>query len=201
MTPAIDPDVAAGIRLVSLDVDGVLTDGSLFVSVGPDGAVAELRRFHVLDGMGIRLLREAGLRVAFVSGKRSDAVAARAAELGVEDVHLGDPAGKLATVRGILSRHGWDWEAVAHLADDLADMTVLDRAGLPAAVPNAVEEVRAVADWIGTVPGGRGAVREFAEALLAARGQWEDLVREFREGGRFAGPDRGEDPGGAASSG
>lgn len=187
MTAHIDSRIAGRIRLVSLDVDGVLTDGSLWIGVGEDGAGSELRRFHVLDGMAIRLLQQAGLTVAFVSGKRSAAVAARAAELDIEDVSLGDPDGKLPALAGMLAGRGWAWSALAHLADDLADLAVLERAGLPAAVSNAVPEVRARASWVGSVPGGSGAVREFTEALLRARGDWEGLVREFREGGRFAG--------------
>ncbi len=183
----IPPRLARTIELVSLDVDGVLTDGALWVGTSEDGTVSELRRFHALDGMAIRLLQQAGLAVAFVSGKRSAAVEARAAELDVTHVSLADPSGKVAALEGILSRHGFDWERTAHLGDDLADISLLERVGLPAAVANAVPEVRALAAWVGTVPGGHGAVREFAEALLGARGEWERLAGEFRAGGRLSG--------------
>jgi len=175
----IDAGVARAIRLVSLDVDGVLTDGSFTANVGPQDAVVESRRFSVLDGLGIHLLQTAGLRVAFVSGKRSAAVERRARDLGVEDVHLGVPFGKVEAIEGMLERNGWEWSQVAHLGDDLADLAVMERVGLPAAVGNAVPEVQKAALWVGQVRGGEGAVREFARALLAARGEWEEQVRVY----------------------
>lgn len=179
----IRSDVAKKIRLVSLDVDGVLTDGSFAHAIAGD-RVEESRRFSVLDGLGIHLMQAAGLLVAFISGKRSAAVEARARDLGVEEVHLGVPFGKVAAIEEILERNGWDWEQVAHLGDDLADLAVLERAGLPAAVANAVPEVRAVAVWRGDVRGGEGAVREFAHALLEARGEWDEQVRAYVDRGR-----------------
>ena len=182
----IEPRRAKAVRLVSLDVDGVLTDGSIWVGADAFGAERELRRFHALDGMGIRLMQRAGLVVAFLSGKRSAAVRIRGRELGIEEVSLGAPEGKLAALRGMLARREWTFAQAAHLGDDLADLAVMERVGLPAAVVGAVPEVRAQAVWTGTVPGGEGAVREFAEALLVARSEWDDLVEGFREGGRFA---------------
>ncbi len=192
MSQVLDPGRARAIRLISLDVDGVLTDGSLWVGASGQAGRSEMRRFHVLDGMAIRLLQQVGLAVAFVSGKRSLAVEARAEELDIEDVSLGAPEGKLVALSGILTRRGCDFSHAAHLGDDLADLAVMQRVGIPAAVVNAVPEIRACAEWIGTVPGGSGAVREFAEALLIARGEWEGLVEGFREGGRFAGASLGK---------
>lgn len=175
----IDGELARAIRLVVLDADGVLTDGGIGVAAARDGAVLDIRRFHVLDGLGIHLMRAAGLEVAIVSGKVSAAVRARARELRIDEVHQGLPRGKIPAVQGILSRRGWSWSAVAHLADDLADVGLLDRVALPAAVANAVPEVRARAAWRGSVPGGSGAVREFAEALLRARGDWERVLAAY----------------------
>ncbi len=172
---------------MSLDVDGVLTDGSIWVGTDPMGTSRDVRRFHALDGLAIRMMQRAGLTIAFLSGKESAAVRFRATELDVEEVSLGSRKGKLSALRGIVARRGCGMGEVAHLADDLTDLGVMARVGLPAAVVGAVPEVRAVAAWVGTVPGGDGAVREFAEALLTARGQWDGLVAEFREGGRFAG--------------
>lgn len=180
----IPVDVARAIRLVVLDADGVLTDGGIYVDGDGDGGTREMRRFHALDGLGIRMLAEAGLTVAIVSGKRSAAVARRAAELGISEVHQGVPFGKVAAVEGILSRNGWSWPSVAHLGDDLADIASMERAGLPAAVSNAVPEVKACASWCGGVPGGSGAVREFVEALLRARGEWNELVEAYVERSR-----------------
>ena len=183
MTPVLDPRRARSIRLVSLDVDGVLTDGSIWVSADALGARRELRRFHALDGMGIRLMQRAGLVVALVSGKPSAAVRIRARELGIEEVSLGAREGKLAALRGMLAGRGWTFAQAAHMGDDLADLAVMAHVGLPAAVVGAVPEIRARAAWVGTVPGGEGAVREFAQALLAARGEWDGLVEGFLEGG------------------
>jgi 3-deoxy-D-manno-octulosonate 8-phosphate phosphatase (KDO 8-P phosphatase) len=182
----IPSDVARAIRLVVLDVDGVLTDGGIYVGGGQGGADRELRRFHALDGLGIRMLAEAGLTVAIVSGRRSDAVALRATELGITEVHQGLPFGKIAAVEGILSRNEYSWSAVAHVGDDLADLALMERVGLSAAVSNAVPEVKARAAWCGAVKGGSGAVREFAETLLRARGEWEDLVEAYVERSRGA---------------
>jgi len=186
VTAPIDADIARALRLVSFDVDGVLTDGSLWVGVAA-GIPSEGRRFHALDGMATRLLQQVGLGVAFVSGKRSKAVAVRADELGIDYVSLGDPAGKVEALRGILAQHGIGWEAVAHLGDDLADLAVMGRVALPAAVASAVSEIREAASWVGSIAGGHGAAREFAEAILRARGEWDGLIDEFLEGGRFAG--------------
>ena len=167
-----------------LDADGVLTDGGIYVDGDEGGGTRELRRFHALDGLGIRMLEQAGLAIAIVSGKRSEAVTRRARELDITEVHQGEPFGKVAAVAGILSRNGWSWSAVAHLGDDLADLALMERVGLPAAVANAVPEVKALALWCGTVPGGSGAVREFVEALLRARGEWEELVEAYVERSR-----------------
>lgn len=186
--PLLDRRLAASVRLVSLDVDGVLTDGSIWVGADPDlGGPRDVRRFHALDGLAIRMMQRAGLAVAFVSGKRSAAVRLRARELDIAEVSLGSRKGKLAALRGMLARRGCTWDEAAHLGDDLTDLAIMARVGLPAAVVGAVPEVRTAARWVGTVPGGEGAVREFAEALLVARGAWDGLVTEFREGGRFAG--------------
>lgn len=184
--PPMDPRVAKAIRFVSLDVDGVLTDGSIWVGTDGRGAARDLRRFHALDGLAIRMMQRAGLAVAFLSGKESTAVRLRARELDILEVSLGSRRGKLSALRGMLARCACTLDRTAHLGDDLTDLAVMERVGLPAAVVNAVPEVRAAAAWVGTVSGGRGAVREFAEALLVARGQWDGLVAEFREGGRVA---------------
>jgi 3-deoxy-D-manno-octulosonate 8-phosphate phosphatase (KDO 8-P phosphatase) len=174
----IPAEVARRIRVVLLDADGVLTDGGLYVS---EGVVGELegRRFHVHDGLAIHMLRRAGLGVAIVSGKLSGSVKRRAEELGIEEVHQVTAFGKLEAVEGVLQRAGASWIEAAFLGDDLADLPVLREVGLPAAVANAVSEVKEAAAWIGKQTGGNGAVREFIEALLAARGEWSALVEEY----------------------
>jgi 3-deoxy-D-manno-octulosonate 8-phosphate phosphatase (KDO 8-P phosphatase) len=174
----IDPAVAARIRAVLLDVDGVMTDGGLYVGEA-GGHITEGRRFHVHDGLAVYMLRRAGLPAAVVSGKLSGPARKRAEDLGITEIHQVSPFGKLSAVQGILERLGASWDQAAFLADDLADLPVLREVGLPAAVANAVPEVREAAAWVGRTPGGLGAVREFVEALLTARGEWSSLVEDY----------------------
>lgn len=176
----LDPELARRIRVVILDADGVLTDGGIYVADG-ERETFGMRRFHVHDGVGILMLRRAGITVAIVSGKLSRAVRARAAELGLEEVHQVDPHDKLSTVEAILARHEAAWEQTAFMGDDLADLPVLGEVGLPVAVPGAAAEVRAIAAWTSRAPGGEGAVREFAETLLHARGEWTRQVDAYVE--------------------
>lgn len=177
----LDPQLAGRIGLVVFDVDGVMTDGGIYWADNPGGEPYGLRRFHVHDGIGIYMLRRAGVEVAMVSGKDSEAARARARELGVEEVHQVAPWDKVPTVGRMLERFGLGWDRAACLADDLADLGVLEKVALPAAVFDAAAEVLRLARWRGTVPGGQGAVREFAEALLRARGEWDGLVRDYLE--------------------
>lgn len=174
-------DEARRVRVVVLDADGVMTDGGVYMASGADGALIEMRRFHVHDGIAVHMLREAGILVAIVSSKISVPVRDRATALGIDEIHQVSPYGKLQAVEGILRRAGVDWSSAAFLGDDLADLPVLREVGLPAAVGNAVPEVKDAAVWRGRSEGGSGAVREFAEALLRARGEWERLVREYVE--------------------
>lgn len=178
MGESIASEAAEAVRLVVLDVDGVLTDNGIYIGETADGTGVELKRFDVPDGLGIKMLVRAGITVVLVSGRESVATRIRAAEL---DVACYQRAGghKLDHVREILSEHGLAWEDVAAVADDLADLPVLRRVGFPVAVANAVPEVLAVARWRTSRTGGRGAVREFAEALLKARGQWAALVDDY----------------------
>ena len=177
---AMDETRARAIALVILDVDGVLTDGGIYVGATRAGDPVELKRFHVEDGLGVKFLGEAGLRVAVVSGRVSEATNLRAMEIGVHEIHQDPGAHKLPIVLRIMAELGVDWDAVAMLGDDLADLPVLERAGLPCTVANGVPEVRRACTWQSRRTGGHGAVREFAEALLRARGQWDDLVEEYK---------------------
>jgi 3-deoxy-D-manno-octulosonate 8-phosphate phosphatase (KDO 8-P phosphatase) len=177
----IDPAIARRIRILGLDVDGVLTDNGIFV--GPvDGEVVELKRFDIQDGLGQVMMRTAGLPVVWVSGRHSEATTARARELRVEEVLQVPGPKKLEAFGALLERRGIAWADAAFVGDDLADLQVLKRVGLPIAVANAVAEVKAVAAYVTTARGGHGAVREAIEALLHARGEWADLlVRYFTE--------------------
>jgi 3-deoxy-D-manno-octulosonate 8-phosphate phosphatase (KDO 8-P phosphatase) len=171
---------AAQVRLMVLDVDGVLTDGRLYY--GPDGEA--LKAFHVRDGHGIKLLREAGIEVAILTARQSRIVAVRARELGVERVIQG-AADKVAGFERILADTGTSEQQCGYIGDDWPDLTVLGRVGFAATVADAVEEVRAAAHWIAKAPGGSGAVRELAEFVPHAQGRLDALRRRHR-GGSYA---------------
>jgi 3-deoxy-D-manno-octulosonate 8-phosphate phosphatase (KDO 8-P phosphatase) len=174
----IDPSVARSIRVVGLDVDGVLTDGGIYL--GDVGGVRhEFKRYDIQDGLGIYLLRSAGIIPVIVTGRVSMSVELRAQELGIEHVAQDADAQKLVGLRRILDHLDVAMEHVAHIGDDFPDMAILQRVALPVAVANAVPEVRAVAKVHLSRSGGRGAVREFAELLLRARGAWSDVVDRY----------------------
>jgi 3-deoxy-D-manno-octulosonate 8-phosphate phosphatase (KDO 8-P phosphatase) len=156
---------AAEIALVVLDVDGVLTDGRLWF--GAEGE--SLKAFHVRDGHGIKSLVAAGVGVAVISGRRSAAVTARMRELGVADVAQG-VADKARALAELLKRNAIDARRVACLVDDTPDLGLMAAVGLPAAVADAHPDVIAAAKHVTRAAGGRGAVREFCDFLLAARG-------------------------------
>jgi 3-deoxy-D-manno-octulosonate 8-phosphate phosphatase (KDO 8-P phosphatase) len=174
----IDPALAKRVRLLGLDVDGVLTDNGIFV--GPvDGQAVELKRFDIQDGLGHILMRSSGIPVVWVSGRHSEATSVRARELRVEEVLQVSGPHKLEAFGELLERRGIAWEEAAFVGDDLADLRVLRRVGLPIAVANAVAEVKAVATFVTRAPGGQGAVREAIEALLKARGLWPELLERY----------------------
>ena len=177
----IDPQVAGRIRLVVLDVDGVLTDGGVYVSPRPGQDAVEFKRFDIQDVLGIKMLGWAGIEVAIVSGRVSESTAWHAQELGIDECHQDPGAKKLPVVQKLLDARGLGWEEAAMVGDDLADLPVLQRVALPVAVANAVPEVHAVSRWTTGSSGGRGAVREFARELLTVRGAWDELVREYCE--------------------
>jgi len=176
--PSIDRELATKIELVVFDVDGVLTDAGIYVGATQTGESVELKRFDIQDGVGMKMLMWGGLDVALVSGRVSKATELRAEEIGVE-CHQEPDAYKMPAVQGLLTRKGIDWNAVAMLGDDIPDLAVLRRVGLPAAVSNATAPVREIAKWESTKRGGHGAVREFCEALLAARGDLDSVIANY----------------------
>lgn len=168
----IDPQLARSIRLVAFDVDGVMTDGGIYLG-DVDGKRLEFKRYEIQDGLGVYLLRLVDMPVAIVTGRVSDSVAHRARELNVDEVAQ-DPDGyKLDAFMSILERRGLEPEQAAFVGDDFPDMALLRIVGLPVAVANAVPEVRAVCKHRLERTGGRGAVREFVEEFLKARGEWD----------------------------
>jgi 3-deoxy-D-manno-octulosonate 8-phosphate phosphatase (KDO 8-P phosphatase) len=176
----IPKSVAERIRLVVLDVDGVLTDAGVYIGRTATGEAVELKRFDIQDGLGIKLLEEDDIRVVLISGRVSQATALRAEELGVE-YHQDGGSRKLAILQGILEREEIDWGETAMLADDLPDLAIFRRMGLKCAVANAQPEILHAADWIADRRGGHGAVRAFSRALLTARGSWGRIVESYVE--------------------
>jgi len=162
------------IRAVITDVDGVLTDGR--ITLASDGL--EIKRFHVWDGSGIKYLLRSGIAVAFLTGRTSDVVAARAAELGVEHVRQGAKS-KLPAYESLLTDLGLTDEAVCYVGDDLPDLPVLRRAGMGVAVADARPELLEAADHVTRAAGGEGALRELAEAILKAQNKWAAILSRY----------------------
>ena len=169
---------ASRVRLLGLDVDGVLTDNGVYI--GPvAGTRVELKRFDIQDGLGMILLKTAGLPVVWISGRSSEATALRAAELRVEELLQVPGPQKVRAFEQVLERRAIGWEDAAFVGDDLADLPILRRVGLPIAVANAVTEVKQAAAFVTQASGGHGAVREVVEALLRARGEWPGILERY----------------------
>jgi 3-deoxy-D-manno-octulosonate 8-phosphate phosphatase (KDO 8-P phosphatase) len=162
---------AERIRLVGLDVDGVLTDGGIYLGDG-----SEYKRYDIQDGFGVLALREAGIKVAIVTGRVSESVRIRAREMRVDALSQDGQARKLPALLRICDQLGVGLGETAFVGDDFPDLAILRRVALPVAVGNAAPEIRAVARLQLTRTGGHGAVREFAELLLKARGEWTQVV-------------------------
>lgn len=167
---------ARALRLMAFDVDGVLTDGALYLTDGGE----EIKSFSTLDGLGIRLLQSAGIAPALITGRSSRLVAARAAELGVEHLFQG-VENKLAALDGLRGRLGIAMSACGYMGDDLPDLPLLTRCGFAATVPEAPDAVRARAHYVSRRPAGRGAVREVCELILAAQGALDAAVGRYLE--------------------
>jgi 3-deoxy-D-manno-octulosonate 8-phosphate phosphatase (KDO 8-P phosphatase) len=161
------------LRLVLSDVDGVMTDGSVFVL----GDGREAKAFHIRDGLGVVMAHRAGLQTGVLSGRRSDATTQRAAELGMGVVRQG-VADKGAALREICAELGLQPSEVAYIGDDVNDLAVIDAVGLSAAPADAPLEVRGRAFMIMETAGGRGCLREFLEAILRARGDWDRVTAQ-----------------------
>lgn len=166
----------ADIKMLVLDVDGVLTDGTIVVNA--DGS--ESKFFNSLDGHGIRMWQRAGLKVAFLSGRKAQPAKYRAKELGVEYC-LQDCHDKLKALTGLLGQLGLSERKVAYIGDDLTDLPVIRYVGFGVAVANAVDEIKQYADYITTRAGGNGAVREVIEYILKNSGKWEQLLKRYTQ--------------------
>ena len=155
---------AAAVSLMGFDVDGVLTDGSLVF--GPEGET--LKVFSSLDGHGIKLLGEAGIAVAIISGRQSRALALRAQNLGIDELHMGI-GDKLGCMKDIVARYGVTLADAGYMGDDVVDLEILTAMGFSATVADGHPEVRRHVDFVSRLGGGKGAVREVCDLILAAR--------------------------------
>jgi len=167
-------DRALKIKLLLLDVDGVLTDGRLYYTSRGE----EIKVFNVRDGLGIKLAQRAGIRVGVISGRNSEALINRLRELKVDEVHLGYNQ-KLPVLEDIINRLSLSLEEIAFLGDDYVDLPVLRRVGFPMAVLDAPEEIKKHALYITKSRGGHGAVRDAIEFILKLRGQWEEVISQY----------------------
>lgn len=157
---------ARAVRLAIFDVDGVMTDGTLYFNASGEA----LKAFNILDGHGVKMLQAGGVAAAILSGRSSEAVSVRARELGIAHVLQGIPD-KVAAFERLLAELGTQPAACAYVGDDLPDLEVMKRCGFAVAVANAVQAVKAAAHYVTRAQGGRGAVREFCELVLRAQGR------------------------------
>ena len=165
---------AKKIKLLLLDVDGILTDGKLYFSNSGD----EIKAFNILDGHGIKMLQESGVKVGIVTGRESDLVAKRALDLGITIVVQGSK-NKGATVDEIRSQQSLNWEQVAFMGDDYPDLSAMVRCGLALTVSNGHRAVAARAHWQSKNNGGDGAVREACDMILQAQGSYEAALDKY----------------------
>lgn len=164
----------AAIQMVLVDVDGVLTDGGVIL----DNQGVESKRFSIRDGQGIRFWQHAGGQVGIVTGRSSQVVKLRAAELDIEIVRQGVKQ-KLPVVESIAADCNLGLDHIAYIGDDLLDLPVIRRVGLGVAVADAAAEVREAADYVTSLPGGHGAVRELIEEILKQTDRWEAVLKRY----------------------
>ncbi len=176
MTQPIPKALAARLARVKVflcDVDGVLTDCSVFM----DGR-GEMKRFDIRDGLGLRLLQRCGIQVGWISGRTSPATTQRARDLKVDFLRQGGED-KVTVIERILSSQGWTWKNACFMGDDLLDLGAMKRAAAAFSVPEAIAEARAAADYVTRAPGGQGAVREAVTVILRAQNKWAPLLKEY----------------------
>lgn len=168
---------AQNIKLLILDVDGVLTDGQIIF--GRDGEL--MKNFHSQDGLGITAAHRAGLKTAIITGRESQIVHLRSSELKIMDVYQGSIS-KIEALTALIAKYSLKLEEVAYVGDDLLDLPVMIQVGLSCAVANAVTEVKQRAHFVTVRPGGHGAVREVVEFILKAQEKWDDIVNAYIQG-------------------
>ena len=175
-------ELAARVRLLLMDVDGVMTDGHLYNVPGPDGKLAETKGFDSQDGISLQWLGWKGILTGVISGRVSPATELRAKQCGMKYVYQGHIE-KIPILEEILRDSGIEASQVAYIGDDLTDVVIMNRVGLGIATANARPEVKRMAKYVTHARGGGGAVREVAELLLEAQGHWQDLLKKYEAGG------------------
>jgi 3-deoxy-D-manno-octulosonate 8-phosphate phosphatase (KDO 8-P phosphatase) len=170
--------LASRIRLLLMDVDGVLTDGKLYNVPAPDGSMAETKGFDSQDGIALQWLNRLGIAAGVISGRVSPATAERAQQVKFKYVYQGHTE-KIPVLQEIMADAKLDPSEVAYIGDDFTDVVVMRRVGLAVATANARPEVKAIAHYVTQVPGGQGAVREVVELLLKAQGRWDEILRHY----------------------
>lgn len=173
--------LASSIKLLLMDVDGVLTDGKLYNVPGPDGAMVETKGFDSQDGIGLQWLAKNGIQTGLISGRNSPATVERARQCKFAYVYQGHTE-KIPILEEIFSRSGLKKDEVAYIGDDFTDVVAMRRVGLGIATANARPEVKACAHAVTEAEGGHGAVREVVELLLKAQGHWEETLRHYEIG-------------------
>jgi 3-deoxy-D-manno-octulosonate 8-phosphate phosphatase (KDO 8-P phosphatase) len=184
MTMSFDEDVlarATRVRLLLMDVDGVMTDGSYWHVPDGQGGLAEIKAFDSQDGIALQWMRRFGIQGGIVSGRVSVATEERARSAGFEHVYMGHLE-KVPVLEEILERTELPAQAVAYIGDDYTDVVIMHRVGLAVATANAKPEVKAEAHHVTAAPGGHGAVRETVELLLKAQGRWAELLDHYEIG-------------------
>jgi 3-deoxy-D-manno-octulosonate 8-phosphate phosphatase (KDO 8-P phosphatase) len=170
--------LASKVRLLLMDVDGVLTNGKLYNVPAPDGSMAETKGFDSQDGIGLQWLAKVGIVTGLISGRVSPATVERARQCKFKYVYQGHTE-KIPIINEILTDAGVDASEVAYIGDDFTDVVVMRRVGLAVATANARPEVKQIAHHVTATPGGEGAVREVVELLLKAQGRWEEILRHY----------------------
>jgi 3-deoxy-D-manno-octulosonate 8-phosphate phosphatase (KDO 8-P phosphatase) len=170
---------AKKIRVLLMDVDGVMTDGRVWLLSRRDGTASEIKGFSAYDGAGLKVARTAGLRTGLITGRESSAVSQRARECEIEFVYQGQ-ATKLAAYEEILRATSASDREVAYVGDDLPDLSILRRVGLAVAVANAAPEVKRAAHYVTARCGGEGAVREVIELIVKAQGKWQKATQDAK---------------------
>ena len=181
-SPKISPTLkkrAAQIKVLLMDVDGTMTDGSVMLLSQPDGTALEIKNFDAHDGQGLTLAHTAGIRTGCITGRESPALARRANEMKMEFVYMKQPV-KIPAYEEIVRKAGVPESAVAYVGDDLPDLPVMRRVGLAIAVADAVPEVKAAAHFTTKSAAGRGAIRDAVELLLKSKGIWEEMIDKAR---------------------